>query len=121
LDYTLAAANQLYHTGKATMLKVLGVNDDVTPMEFVVSILQGNFRQSREEAERVALQAHLNGDAVCGIYQGAADGHRSVSRATELSRRAGYRLCFLARPIPFWERAGGYIFGMVMKIAPNHR
>jgi ATP-dependent Clp protease adaptor protein ClpS len=103
------------------MLKVLVVNDDVTPIEFVVSVLQRTFGQSREEAERIAVHAHLNGDAVCGIYQRPTEAHGSVSMATQLSRQDGYPLCFLTRPIPFWERVAAYIFGMVMKITPKCR
>jgi ATP-dependent Clp protease adapter protein ClpS len=51
----------------AGMIKVLVVNNQVTPMKFVVSVLEQIFGQSKEEAERTALLAQLSGDAVCGI------------------------------------------------------
>jgi ATP-dependent Clp protease adapter protein ClpS len=56
-----------------TMLKVLVVNDQMIPIEFVVSVLEEIFGQSKEEAERTALHAYVNGDAICGIYRQHAE------------------------------------------------
>ena len=50
------------------MYKVLMLNDDYTPMEFVVQILVGVFNKSAEEATRIMLAVHQNGVGVCGIY-----------------------------------------------------
>jgi len=50
------------------MYKVLLLNDDFTPMEFVVQILQEFFRMDRETATRIMLQVHTQGKGVCGIY-----------------------------------------------------
>jgi len=55
-------------TKKPTMYRVLILNDDYTPMEFVVHILERFFNKSREEATRVMLQVHKRGVGVCGVY-----------------------------------------------------
>ena len=48
--------------------KVLMLNDDYTPMEFVVLVLQRFFSMSIEDATRVMLQVHQQGIAVCGVF-----------------------------------------------------
>jgi len=50
------------------MFKVLLLNDDYTPMEFVVQILEGFFGMSRERATQVMLHVHTRGVGVCGIF-----------------------------------------------------
>ena len=50
------------------MYKVLLLNDDYTPMEFVVSTIQQFFNKSREQATQIMLKVHREGMAVCGIY-----------------------------------------------------
>lgn len=55
-------------TKKPPMYKVLLLNDDFTPMEFVVQILQQFFHKDREQATRIMLQVHTQGHGVCGIY-----------------------------------------------------
>lgn len=53
---------------KPPMYKVIMLNDDYTPMEFVVELLEGVFGMDRELAVRVMLKVHTEGRAVCGIY-----------------------------------------------------
>ena len=48
--------------------KVLLLNDDVTPMEFVVSVLETVFGKTRDEAIKVMLTTHQDGIGVCGVY-----------------------------------------------------
>lgn len=55
-------------TKKPTPYKVLMLNDDYTPMEFVVHVLQSFFRMSMEDATRVMLQVHQKGVGVCGVF-----------------------------------------------------
>ncbi len=55
-------------TKKPSMYKVLLLNDDYTPMEFVVHVLQHFFRLSIEDATRVMLQVHHKGVGVCGVF-----------------------------------------------------
>ncbi|MFN7087296.1 MAG: ATP-dependent Clp protease adapter ClpS [Burkholderiales bacterium] len=50
------------------MFKVLLLNDDYTPMDFVVAVLQKFFALSREKATQVMLKVHREGIGVCGIY-----------------------------------------------------
>ncbi len=55
-------------TRKPTMYKVLMLNDDYTPMEFVVHILERFFQKTRDEATRIMLHVHRRGVGVCGIF-----------------------------------------------------
>ena len=55
-------------TKKPTPYKVLMLNDDYTPMEFVVHVLQHFFRLSLEDATRVMLHVHQKGVGVCGVF-----------------------------------------------------
>jgi ATP-dependent Clp protease adaptor protein ClpS len=55
-------------TKKPSNYKVLMLNDDYTPMEFVVLVLQKLFSMSIEDATRVMLQVHQQGIAVCGVF-----------------------------------------------------
>lgn len=56
------------HIKQPPMYKVLLLNDDFTPMDFVVQILQFIFHKDREGATRIMLQIHTQGRGVCGIY-----------------------------------------------------
>ncbi len=53
---------------KPSQYKVLLLNDDYTPMEFVVMVLKRFFRMDLEQATRVMLHVHQRGVGVCGIY-----------------------------------------------------
>ena len=55
-------------TKKPSMYKVLLLNDDYTPMEFVVHVLERFFSKSREDATRIMLHVHQKGVGVCGVY-----------------------------------------------------
>jgi ATP-dependent Clp protease adaptor protein ClpS len=55
-------------TKKPSMYKVLLLNDDYTPMEFVVHILQRFFRMTIEQATEVMLHVHQKGVGVCGVF-----------------------------------------------------
>ena len=55
-------------TKKPSMYKVLLLNDDYTPMEFVVHVLERFFRKPHEEAVQVMLHVHRRGVGVCGVY-----------------------------------------------------
>lgn len=55
-------------TKKPSMYRVLLMNDDYTPMEFVVSILMGIFAKSPEEATKIMLNVHQSGIGTCGVY-----------------------------------------------------
>ncbi len=53
---------------KPSMFKVLMLNDDYTPMEFVVMVLKRFFQMDMEQATRVMLHVHQRGVGVCGIF-----------------------------------------------------
>ncbi len=55
-------------TKKPAMYKVLLLNDDYTPMEFVVHVLERFFNKTRQEATDVMLHVHRRGVGICGIY-----------------------------------------------------
>ncbi len=55
-------------TKKPSMYKVLLLNDDFTPMEFVVHVLQRYFRMTMEQATEVMLHVHQKGVGVCGVF-----------------------------------------------------
>src|SRR5262245_26412887 len=55
-------------TKKPSMYKVLLLNDDYTPMEFVVHVLERFFGKTREEATRIMLHVHRRGVGICGVY-----------------------------------------------------
>ncbi|MCU0733079.1 MAG: ATP-dependent Clp protease adaptor ClpS, partial [Hyphomonas sp.] len=55
-------------TKKPSLYRVLLLNDDYTPMEFVVFILERFFNRSREQATRIMLHVHQKGVGLCGVY-----------------------------------------------------
>lgn len=55
-------------TQRPSLYKVLLLNDDYTPMEFVVMVLERFFSKSREDATQIMLHVHQRGVGICGIY-----------------------------------------------------
>lgn len=55
-------------TTKPPMYKVLLLNDDYTPMEFVIQILQGIFNKDLQEATEIMMHVHRKGVGLCGVY-----------------------------------------------------
>lgn len=55
-------------TKRPSMYKVLILNDDFTPMEFVVHILERFFHKNRDQATEIMLHVHRHGVGVCGVY-----------------------------------------------------
>lgn len=53
---------------RPSLYQVIMLNDDYTPMEFVIHILESFFGMDREKATRVMLEVHTKGQAVCGVY-----------------------------------------------------
>lgn len=67
-DGNLAVLEAKPKLRKPPLYKVMLLNDDYTPMEFVVEILETFFSMSREKATSVMLTVHIHGKAVCGVY-----------------------------------------------------
>ena len=55
-------------TKKPSLYRVLMLNDDYTPMEFVVHVLERFFNKTREESTRIMLHVHKRGVGVCGVF-----------------------------------------------------
>lgn len=65
---TIVVTEKQTKVKKPRLYKVLLMNDDYTPMEFVVSILEKYFDQDHTGATQIMLKVHNNGSAVCGVY-----------------------------------------------------
>ena len=78
---------------KPPLWKVILLNDDYTPREFVVEVLKAVFRMNKEQAYRVMMTAHQKGACVIAVYtKDVAD--TKAKEATDLGKRAGYPLYF---------------------------
>ncbi|MDX1738252.1 MAG: ATP-dependent Clp protease adapter ClpS [Alphaproteobacteria bacterium] len=78
-------------TKKPSMYKVLLLNDDYTPMEFVVFILENIFNKGQEDAVTIMLHVHQKGVGVCGVYPYEI-AETKVSQVMELARREQHPL-----------------------------
>ena len=67
-DGSIALQESKPELKKPPLFKVILLNDDYTPMEFVVEVLETFFRMNREQATHVMLTVHTQGKGVCGIY-----------------------------------------------------
>ena len=68
IDGQLAVEQARPKLKKPPMYKVILVNDDYTPMEFVVQVLETFFDMGREKATQIMLHVHTRGKGVCGVY-----------------------------------------------------
>lgn len=73
------------------MYKVVLLNDDYTPMEFVVHILENFFNMGREQATRVMLNVHTHGKGVCGVFTREVS-ETKVSQVNEYARMNNHPL-----------------------------
>lgn len=73
--------------------KVIILNDDLTPMEWVISILTEIFKHTQSKAQELTLAIHSDGSAIAGIYSYEIAEQKSVE-ATMLSRNNGFPLAF---------------------------
>jgi ATP-dependent Clp protease adaptor protein ClpS len=77
--------------------KVILLNDDYTPREFVVTLLKAEFRMSESQAQRVMMTAHRRGACVVAVFtKDVADA--KAARATDAARKKGYPLLFTTEP-----------------------
>jgi ATP-dependent Clp protease adaptor protein ClpS len=77
--------------------KVLLVNDDFTPREFVVEVLKAVFRTSEDQAYRIMITAHQKGVCVVAVYtKDIAD--TKATEATDMGKAAGFPLMFTTEP-----------------------
>ena len=84
-------------TARPPLYKVILLNDDYTPREFVVLVLKAVFRMNADQAYRVMMTAHRRGACVIAVY--ARDvAETKAKEATELGRAKGYPLYFTTEP-----------------------
>jgi ATP-dependent Clp protease adaptor protein ClpS len=78
-------------TKKPSLYKVLLLNDDYTPMEFVVLVLEKYFAKGRDEATRIMLHVHHKGVGICGVYPYEV-AETKVTQVMDFSRQNGHPL-----------------------------
>jgi ATP-dependent Clp protease adaptor protein ClpS len=84
-------------TQRPPLYKVILLNDDYTPREFVVLVLKAVFRMNADQAYRVMLTAHQRGACVIAVY--ARDvAETKAKEGTELGKSKGYPLFFTTEP-----------------------
>jgi ATP-dependent Clp protease adaptor protein ClpS len=84
-------------TERPRLFKVILVNDDYTPREFVVIVLKAEFRMTEDQAYRVMLTAHRRGTCVVAFFTKHV-AETKATRATEAGRSKGYPLLFTTEP-----------------------
>lgn len=80
------------------MYQVVMLNDDYTPMEFVVFAIQEFFGKDRETATQIMLKIHLDGKGVCGVFSKDVAATK-VDQVLEAAKHAGHPLQCLSEPI----------------------
>ena len=79
------------------LYKVILLNDDYTPREFVVKVLMGVFRMSEDQAYRIMMTAHQRGACVIAVYTRDV-AETKAKEGTELGKSKGYPLFFTTEP-----------------------
>ena len=82
---------------KPRLYKVILINDDFTPREFVVTVLKGEFRMTDDQAYKVMLTAHQRGVCVVAVFTKDV-AETKATRATDAGRAKGYPLLFTTEP-----------------------
>ncbi|MDO5626207.1 MAG: ATP-dependent Clp protease adapter ClpS [Pseudomonadota bacterium] len=80
------------------MHQVVMLNDDYTPMEFVVVVIQEFFGKSREAATQIMLKIHLDGKGVCGVYSRDV-ATTKVDQVMGAAHEAGHPLQCVSEPV----------------------
>ncbi len=84
-------------TERPKLYKVILLNDDFTPREFVVTVLKGEFKLSEDQAHRVMITAHRRGACVVAVFTRDV-AETKAKEATDLGKEAGFPLLFTAEP-----------------------
>ncbi len=80
------------------MYRVLLLNDDFTPMEFVIVVLQEFFSKDRDAATRIMLKIHLDGKGICGVYSRDVAATK-VDQVMDAASSAGHPLQCVSEPV----------------------
>jgi ATP-dependent Clp protease adaptor protein ClpS len=81
------------------MYQVVLLNDDYTPMEFVVMVLQEFFSKDLETATQIMLKVHVEGRGVCGVYSKDV-ATTKVEQVLDAAHKAGHPLKCVSEPAP---------------------
>jgi len=84
-------------TERPRLHKVILINDDYTPREFVVMVLKAEFHMSEDQAQKVMLTAHRRGTCVVAVFTKDV-AETKATRATDAGRAKGYPLLFTTEP-----------------------
>lgn len=79
------------------LYKVILLNDDFTPREFVVTVLKGEFKLSEDQARRVMITAHQRGVCVVAVFTRDV-AETKATRGTDAGKAKGYPLMFTTEP-----------------------
>ncbi|MCA0048850.1 ATP-dependent Clp protease adapter ClpS [Mesorhizobium sp. B283B1A] len=84
-------------TERPKLYKVILINDDFTPREFVVTVLKGEFKLSEDQAHRIMITAHQRGVCVVAVFTRDV-AETKATRATDAGKAKGYPLLFTTEP-----------------------
>jgi ATP-dependent Clp protease adaptor protein ClpS len=84
-------------TERPRLHKVILINDDYTPREFVVTVLKAEFHMTEDQAQKVMLTAHRRGTCVVAVFTKDV-AETKATRATDAGRAKGYPLLFTTEP-----------------------
>jgi ATP-dependent Clp protease adaptor protein ClpS len=94
---TTPTVNDELKVERPRLHKVILVNDDYTPREFVVLVLKSEFRVNEDQATRVMITAHQRGACVVAVYTKDV-AEAKATNATDAGRSKGYPLLFTTEP-----------------------
>ena len=97
-DAAVVLERRTQRTLPPQMFQVVLLNDDFTPMEFVVHVIQEYFSKDREAATQIMLKIHLEGKGICGVYSRDVAGTK-VDQVSQAARQSGHPLQCLSEPV----------------------
>lgn len=97
-DGTVVLERRTQKTKPPKLYQVVMLNDDYTPMEFVVIVIQEYFGKDLETATQIMLKIHLDGRGVCGVYSRDV-ATTKVNQVLDAANKAGHPLQCVAEPV----------------------
>jgi ATP-dependent Clp protease adaptor protein ClpS len=97
-DGTVVLERRTQKTRPPSMYQVVMLNDDYTPMEFVVIVIQEFFSKDLETATQIMLKIHLDGRGVCGVYSRDV-AQTKVDQVMDAANKAGHPLQCISEPV----------------------
>jgi len=95
---SVVAERKTQKTKPPQMYQVVMLNDDYTPMEFVVVVIQEFFNKDRETATQIMLKIHLDGKGICGVYSRDV-ANTKVQQVQEAAQQAWHPLQCVSEPV----------------------